>query len=274
MPSFFIIEPSFYFANLRFKLDIMLTDSTYFTIVTVWIFIALIIFPINLLIIAPYGRHTKTTWGPLISNRIGWILMELPALLAFPLFFLFGTGDKVGIAWVFFSLWLLHYFNRTLVFPFRQKTTGKKMPMLIILMGIFFNFGNGFFNGWFQGNIASYPDSWVSSPQFIVGIVIFMLGMCINWQSDHILLNLRKPNEVDYKIPHGGLFKYVSCPNHLGEMVEWIGFALMTYSIAGLSFAIWTAANLIPRALAHHKWYNQNFSDYPKDRKAVIPGVL
>jgi hypothetical protein len=57
-------------------------------------------------------------------------------------------------------------------------------------------------------------------------------------------------------------------------MVEWGGFALMAWSLPALSFAIWTIANLLPRALQHHKWYQQTFSDYPAERKAVIPFIL
>ena len=93
----------------------------------------------------------------------------------------------------------------------------------------------------------------------------------INWQSDNILIHLRKLGEKGYKIPHGGFFKWISCPNHFGEIIEWTGFAIMTWSLSGLSFAIWTAVNLIPRALDHHKWYKDTFSDYPQKRKAVIP---
>lgn len=44
--------------------------------------------------------------------------------------------------------------------------------------------------------------------------------------------------------------------------------------LPALAFALWTAANLIPRALWRHRWYRQTFSDYPPSRRAVIPGVL
>jgi 3-oxo-5-alpha-steroid 4-dehydrogenase 1 len=36
---------------------------------------------------------------------------------------------------------------------------------------------------------------------------------------------------------------------------------------------VWTFANLAPRAWSHHKWYHEKFSDYPLDRKALIPGI-
>jgi len=48
----------------------------------------------------------------------------------------------------------------------------------------------------------------------------------------------------------------------------------MTWSLPGLSFAVWTAANLIPRALHHHSWYKKEFKDYPQKRKAIFPGFL
>ena len=59
-----------------------------------------------------------------------------------------------------------------------------------------------------------------------------------------------------------------------GEILEWVGFAIMTWCLPGLIFAIWTMANLIPRASAHHKWYRNEFGDYPKDRKAIIPFIF
>ena len=98
--------------------------------------------------------------------------------------------------------------------------------------------------------------------------------MYINHRSDTILINLRKPGETGYKIPKGFLFNKISCPNHFGEIVEWIGFAILSWSLPGLVFVIWTMANLVPRSLNHHKWYKDNFREYPKDRKAVIPFVV
>ena len=102
---------------------------------------------------------------------------------------------------------------------------------------------------------------------------MFLLGFAINLQSDSILRSLRKPGETDYKVPHGGLYRFVSCPNYLGEIVEWSGWALMTWSLPGLAFALYTFANLAPRALKHHRWYQEKFADYPKERKALIPGL-
>lgn len=252
-----------------------MSHSTFYLLVYIWIAIAVIIFPIVLRIKAPYGRHTTRKWGFLINNKLGWIIMESPALLVFAGFFLFGCQSHTMVTWVFFSLWMIHYINRTIIFPIRLRTKGKKMPLAIVFMALGFNFMNGFINGYYLGSVADdYTLSWFTDPRFIVGILMFFFGMIINWQADDILIHLRKPGETGYIIPRGGFFRFVSCPNHFGEIIEWFGYALLTWSSPALAFAIWTLVNLMPRALHHHQWYQSSFSDYPGSRKALFPFLL
>jgi len=66
----------------------------------------------------------------------------------------------------------------------------------------------------------------------------------------------------------------ISCPNYFGEIIEWFGWAIATWSLAGLAFAIFTFSNLVPRALAHHRWYLSKFPNYPKKRRAIIFWLL
>jgi len=254
-----------------------MTESTFYLIVYVWIAIAIFIFPVVIHVVAPYGRHTTKKWGAMIDNRVGWILMELPALCVFSGFYLFGSGTHPFVTWIFFGLWVLHYINRTLIFPFRLRTKGKKMPLAIVFMAIGFNFVNGFINGYFLGTLATearYPISYLTDIRFILGVLVFFAGLFINWQSDNMLIHLRKPGETGYIIPKKGFFRFVSCPNHFGEILEWFGFAFLTWSSPALAFAVWTLVNLIPRALHHHKWYLSIFPDYPEKRKALIPFLL
>ena len=68
------------------------------------------------------------------------------------------------------------------------------------------------------------------------------------------------------------MFKFVSAAIYFGEIVEWFGFAIATWSYAGLVFAVCTAFNLVPRAVQHHEWYKNEFKDeYPRERNAVFP---
>lgn len=257
------------------KNKLMITLPTFNLIVYLWIALAIVIFPFVLRITAPYGRHASGRWGPQISNRAGWIIMESPALFFFSFIFFCGPHSTEPVPLILWGFWIIHYINRTLVFPFRLQTKGKKMPVTIVLSAIFFNLMNGFINGYWLGSMASgYAVSWMWDPRFIGGCLIFLCGMMINLSSDNILIHLRKPGEQGYKIPVNGFFRYISCPNHFGEIIEWSGFALMTWSLPGLSFAIWTFVNLVPRALQHHRWYKEKFADYPPERKAVIPFIL
>ena len=133
---------------------------------------------------------------------------------------------------------------------------------------------NASLQAWWLAELGDYPASWLLDPRFIIGAVVFVIGMRINRQSDNILLALREPGSSEYRIPHGGMFRYVSAPNYLGEILEWIGWAIATWSLPGLAFALYTVANLLPRALTNHRWYQEKFPDYPPERRALIPGVL
>lgn len=251
-----------------------ISRTTYDLILYTWIGVAVITFISLLKITAPYGRHTTAKWGPQISNRLGWIIMEAPVLIVL-LFFVFNSMDRqTTVTWVMIGLFCFHYFNRILVFPFRLHTRGKKMPLLIVGSAVFFNLMNGFGLGYFFYAFAEYPDTWLTDPRFLIGIVLFVTGMFINWKADTILISLRKPDETHYVIPRAGLFSRVSCPNLAGELLEWFGYALLCWNLPAWTFLIWTAANLVPRALSHHRWYHQRFPDYPQERKAIVPYLL
>jgi steroid 5-alpha reductase family enzyme len=254
---------------------LVLNEQIYYPLLYGWIAIAIFLFPLLLNITAPYGMHTSSQWGAMIPNRAGWIIMELPSLIIFSLLFITGVTEKNLVTWILFLLWAGHYLNRSVVFPFRTHTRGKKIPVLIVVMAIFFNLFNAFFNGHYLGYIQNrYSKEWLSDPRFIAGAVIFVSGMIINISSDNKLIRLRRGKSDGYSIPSGRLFDYVSCPNFLGEIIEWTGFAIMAWNPAALSFAIWTFVNLVPRALDHHRWYKKNFENYPAKRKAIFPFII
>ena len=249
--------------------------SLFFTLLGAWAALGWIIFLVLLFISAPYGRHTREGWGLTIPNRWGWFLMEFPALLVFTFFFLSGEDRIPPVTWIFFAAYVGHYLYRSLVYPWRTRTRGKRMPLLVALMAVVFNLVNGYFNGrYFAAFAPDYPTGWLTDPRFIAGLLMFAGGVWINQRADQRLLSLRRGGKRGYQIPRGGMFRWVSCPNFLGECIEWTGFAVMSWSPAAAVFALWTCFNLVPRALDHHRWYRATFPDYPAQRKAIIPGIL
>jgi protein-S-isoprenylcysteine O-methyltransferase Ste14 len=225
-------------------------------------------------ITAPYGRHARKGWGPEVGQRLGWVLMELPAVALWLGIYALGRNALQTAPLVLMGLWQMHYVNRTFVFPLRIKAEGKRTPLSIVGTAVLFNTLNAYVNARWVSELGDYPATWLADPRFVLGALLFLAGFAINQHADAVLMSLRKPGESGYKIPHGGLYRFVSCPNYLGEMLEWTGWAVATWSLPGLAFALYTASNLVPRAVKHHAWYREKFADYPARRRAILPFVL
>jgi len=252
-----------------------MNEATFFNILLVaMFFLAVLVFVVLFFITAPYGRHNRKGWGSSIDNRLAWILMEAPSPVIFGMLFLAGTNPVNAATLAFVFMWQAHYVHRAFIYPFSLNDNGKRMPVLIMIFGILFNLMNAYLNGrWVFHFSPGYSEGWVYSPFFVIGVVLFAAGYIINRQADGDLRNLRKESEGSYAISNRHFYRWVSCPNYLGEIVIWTGWAVATWSLAGLAFAMWTIANLAPRARAHHAWYRETFDDYPPERKALVPKI-
>ena len=209
----------------------------------------------------------------MIKAKWAWMVMESPSAILITFFFIISKHISTPQV-VFFVLWISHYFHRTFIYPFRQSGRDKPYPFLLVIMALVFNCLNGFINGYGVFVLLAYNNSWLYSWQFILGLFIFLTGFLINKTADENLGKLRSESPREYIIPEGWLFHYISSPHYFGEIIEWAGWALMTWSLPGLAFLIFTFANLFPRAISSHNWYKQNFPDYPAGRKAVIPFIV
>jgi len=253
----------------------MVSQEKFNTVCWIWIAVAFIILPILLNVTQPYGRHSKNNWGPMINNRLGWFLMELPALIIFGYFLGIKADLSNALVLIPALLWVLHYFHRALIFPLQIRTIKKQIPVVIVIFALIFNSINGFLNGyWFVNFVTEYRSATWIDLRLIAGVILFITGFIINKYHDFLLIKLRSASGSGYKVPYGGLFKYVSCPNFLGEIISWAGFAIVVFNLPALSFLIWTMVNLTTRALDHHRWYIKEFPEYDKKRKALIPYVL
>jgi hypothetical protein len=244
-------------------------------LMVVWVVVALAVVPYLLLRPAPYGRHGRPGWGPTLPARLAWVLMELPSPALMVIMFWVGNRRSDVVAVAFLCLWLGHYLYRTFIFAFLLPASSRPMPAVVVASGALFNVVNGGMNGrWLFSLSQMRPAEWLASAPFIVGTALFITGFCIHVLADRELRRVRRESAGRYGIPQGRLFRLVSCPNYMGELIEWSGWALATMSWPGLVFVLWSAANLVPRAIKHHAWYRATFADYPASRKAVVPFVL
>jgi hypothetical protein len=235
--------------------------------------LAAVVFILLFFVSAPYGKFQRKGWGPSIRTKLAWFFMEMPSPVLMIIFFL--TARQKGVPQIIFiTLWLSHYLYRTFIYPFSQSGHEKPYPLVLVAMAFFFNCLNGFVNGYGLFHYVTYAFSWIMIWKFMAGFFIFIAGFVINKIADEKLRRMRLNSPTEYVIPEGWLFKYISSPHYFGEIIEWAGWAVMTWSLCGLAFAVFTFANLFPRAWASHIWYKANFSNYPKNRKAVIPFVI
>ena len=224
-----------------------------------------------------YGRHDSGAQRFGINTRLSWVIMEAPASLAFAWFLFTGALPVSGPMIALFIMWQMHYVHRAFIYPFQLKLRpGSTTPIRMTVSGAFVCTLTGYTNAFYISNYADYlqSNSWFYSPAFIIGSLIFIAGFVLNKVSDAELMRLRKANPDAYSIPQRGAYRWVSCPNYLGELLTWVGFACAAWSVAGVVFAAMSASNLIFRAIENHRWYHEKFPEYPANRKAVIPFIL
>ena len=97
----------------------------------------------------------------------------------------------------------------------------------------------------------------------------------------HIFLSNLRENETIYrrKIPREGLFKKVSYPHYLFEIISWVGFCIAQPCVYSFAFLALSFAILVSWATTGHRKYHEFFSGtegkpkYPANRKIIFPGI-
>uniref|UniRef100_A0A1I8QF35 Polyprenal reductase n=1 Tax=Stomoxys calcitrans TaxID=35570 RepID=A0A1I8QF35_STOCA len=112
-------------------------------------------------------------------------------------------------------------------------------------------------------------------------LFLFHFSWSQQYKSNMILVNLRKDAKTGkvetekHLLPTGGFFNIVSSPHMLFEVLMYAALlGIMANSFTWKLIVIWVCSNQLMNALLTHKWYKENFKNYPKHRKALIPFIL
>jgi len=258
-------------------------DPTYDTVLSFALGLVVLVFIGAAVMKGPYGRFASDQWGVNLSPRVGWFLMELPATLSFVFFYFQGRNRFELVPLFFLLVWLVHYANRGFVFPYlirSPKGAKASFSIMIVVMGWIVTTLHGYLNAAFISDLGThFTVAWFTDPRFIIGITLYYASFVLNIQSDAIIRNLRGREELErgskvYRIPRGGLFRYVTNPSYLTEITAFAGFAIATWSLGATFILLITIANLVPRALQTHRWYREKFPDYPGERRVLIPFIF
>lgn len=263
------------------------TITFFYDLLFIMFLVGLVVFVSLYYVDAGYGKMRSDKWGPSMNNKVGWVMMECPVFFVIAYEYFKSLSMYGGITmnapyWVFFLIFEFHYFQRSFIFPFLLKGNSK-MPFAIMIMSVVWNLINGYIQGYFLFHIAPndptyshlYTSAWLTDPRFIIGTLIFFTGWAINMHSDHVIRHLREPGDTNHYLPKKGMYKYVTSANYFGEITEWLGFAILTWSLAGLLFFWFSCCNLIPRANSIYLKYEKEFPDEfdRKKLKRIIPFI-
>ena len=187
------------------------TVDFFYDLLYIMFIVGLVVFVSLYFVDAGYGKMRTEKWGPSMSNKAGWFLMEVPVFLVvlylyFKSFPLYGGITKNVPYWIFFLIFEFHYFQRSFIFPFLLKGKGR-MPFAIMILSVVWNLINGYIQGFWLFHLAPqyypemYTSAWVTTPQFIIGTIIFIVGWCINMHSDYVIRHLRQPGDTKHYLP-------------------------------------------------------------------------
>ena len=96
---------------------------TYYILMAVMAILAIVVFIALFFFKAGYGYLSSSNWGPKINNKAAWVIMECPAFLFMALYTLkhavsgSATGNSDTVLYIMAGLFLVHYFQRSFIFP-------------------------------------------------------------------------------------------------------------------------------------------------------------
>jgi len=215
--------------------------------------------------------------GPQVSWTIVFLVEYFGSLIAFPTIYLLRPyiyhkfAPLTLVQQIAAALFTLHFLKRELETLFVHKFGNDTMPIFNIFKNSIYYHGFAFYIAYY----VLHPNFTDPNPlQVYLGLAIFLLCLLSNFKCHLMLANLRRPGTRERNIPKGFLFEYVSCANYFFEIVEWIGFTIMTQSLPALFFTLAGAFQMYAWALGKHRRYKKEFPQYPKHRKALIPFLV
>jgi len=212
-------------------------------------------------------RYSKFRGQNGISSRVGmFFLYFIPLLTALVFSRPYLTQPNLIQSIVLLAV-LGHFAKRCLEALFLHKYSGPMDALTTFSISGFYSL--------VAAGIVSLNAEPLARPDalFWLGTLLFVSGQGLNFWHHKILANLRGASR-EYILPRGGLFEQVVCPHYLFELIAWLGIVLLSRHLFVYIASLGMFGYLMARSLKNLAWYRENFDDFPKERKALIPWLL
>ena len=237
--------------------------------------------------------------GPQISWRTVFIVEYLFPMLVFPLLwvlvrkfpqsaftkFLYGEADPVYTRqsvrdWqdMLAVMFTAHFFKREIETMLIHRFGNDTMPLRNIFKNSGYYWAFAFWIAFVTMHPLYSPPSCQSART--IGPILFVVSELLNLKAHIDLRNLRPAGTRIRQVPRGLLFKFISCPNYLFEILAWVGFTMAGQSVAAASFMVVGAAQMTVWAIQKHKRYRKEFNgedgreQYPRNRRILLPFIF
>lgn len=194
---------------------------------------------------------------------------------------------------------MIHYTYRAVLFPYLQPSMSP-IHLLVWSAALTFQLCNATSIGcWLAAYGPTTPEAWAATgpfptARFVLGILVFYLGLSSNFFHDEELREIRRSEgrrqekmrreqggsakgiEKHYRVPEAGLFRWILYPHYLCEWIEWAGFWMAAGwgCVPARAFLFNEVATMVPRAVRGRWWYLERFGEEKVGKKwAVLPGV-
>ncbi|CAJ0960252.1 unnamed protein product, partial [Mesorhabditis belari] len=226
--------------------------------------------------------------GPQISWKAVFLTEYAGPFFIYPLFYMrpsFIYGQEAGAKPISHAVtlacicWCAHYAKRLFETQFIHRFSNGTMPRFNLLKNCGYYWGFCAFVSYFI-NHPLYTAPYFGLLQIYIGLAGFIVAEFGNLSIHILLRNLRPEGTKERKIPKPDgnplscLFNLVSCPNYTYETLSWLFFSIMTQSVPALLFTIAGFVQMTIWAQNKHRAYKQEFKDYPKGRKAIVPFLI
>ena len=172
------------------------------------------------------------------------------------------------------ALWTAHFVRRTLESAVVHRYSKPSIGAGDYLTEYLYYWGFAAWVAWSLTAVAHQPPHPFLQA---FGLALFVVAEASNSRAHVMLRDLRSPNGSEKPLPRGFLFERVSCPHYFFEILSWVGFNLVTGTLAGVAFMAVGAGILGAWAHTRHVAYKKQFDGldgrelYPAQRRALIP---